>query len=198
MGLKLGARKVLPLSSTKEHQFCGFFVVLFCFFKHEAWIKSSSTIQRLLALCSCSLTAENSRCRQCSTWRKHCTRSLLRSCRSWAFASVLRKAGGLFSWSNLDKCIADCCCCFLLFAYQRLFHSYCNDVFPTCWHWGTFFFSCFGPASMKCTVRLWLVIVHSWWAMHHCVDWVPMTEAPWDNVSFFTKLMVNIWSASSI
>lgn len=42
------------------------------------------------------------------------------------------------------------------------------------------------------------VIVHSQWAIHHCVDWIPMTLAPRDNVSFFTKLMVNIWSASSI
>lgn len=73
-------------------------VLLFFFFKksHGDWIKSFSTIQRLLALCSCSLTAENISRGQCSTWREHRTWSYSRVAGLGIVASVLCGRSGAF------------------------------------------------------------------------------------------------------
>lgn len=118
---------------------------LFFFLSHEAWIKSSPTVQRLLALCSCSLTAENISPLTMPYLEETLHRELFRSCRTGIFASVLWKIGGLFSWSNPDKHIAVRCCLVVVCLPVFVSQFYCNDVFPTCWHLVIFSFPVLVP-----------------------------------------------------
>lgn len=160
-------------------------------------MKSFSTIQRPLALCSCPRPLRTSPGWQWSTWRRLSLEDLFRSPRPGTAASVLRGRLRPFSWSDPDTHIAVCCSCCVLFACQWGFRNLnCSAVFPAGWLSGQVLFL-FWSHLCEMYSETW-VIVHSQWAIHHRKDWIPMTLAPQDNVSFFTKLMVNIWSASSI
>lgn len=186
MRFELGVSKVQALWCTKEHQD---FITL-CLYK-----KSCSTIQLLLVLWSCYFTAENILLSTMSYLKE--------TLAHWAFQEEL---GLGFCQFTLWKVQAFS---FLFFTtLKSLEISY--TFLLVCQHLRQDFFTvtssqpvgshslCFKPTSPKLTVRFWLVIVHSEFAIHHCVDWVPMSVNSWDNVPFFTKPTVNIWSVSSI
>lgn len=106
--------------------------VCVCFKSHEAWIKSSSTIQTPLALCSCSLTAENISSLTMQYLKGTLPRELFRSCRTWDFCQCPLKDWGPFSWSNPDKPFA----AWLLWLFAVCLPAfvsqlYCNHVIPT-------------------------------------------------------------------